>query len=133
MSRPLKQTAHLLRTITERPDSRDVAVLRAGTELRKARGLYRDLYSTEEIDLISSARLIAYQFGQVRLGRFVTLRTRWQKRRSVKLGGRFHECPKCGLRHTEPQRTWTPPKSKRAEEKRLVEGALERAPQARRG
>ena len=132
MTLRLKQASHVLRKITEAPDSREVAVLRAGADLRRARGLYRDLFSPEEIDTVSAARLIAYQFGQVRLARFLTLRTRWQKKRSVRIGGRFHECPKCGLRHTEPRRTWKPTKSKLAEEKRLVERALARARKARR-
>lgn len=107
--------------------------MRAATSLRKDRGLYRDLYSTEELQMLLSARRIAYTYGLVRLGRLLTVRTRRNKRRSPRIGSSEHECPKCGLLHLESRKMAKPTPSKLAEEKRLVEDALHRAQKARRG
>jgi hypothetical protein len=129
----VETTARELRAITEAASKRELAVIRQAHALRKARGLYRDLYSTEELDLLQTARRLCYNYGLVAWGRFLTVRSRWNKKRSPRLGSTMHECPKCGNRHHEPLKNQKPTPGKLAEEKRLVEAALKRAQKARRG
>ncbi len=78
--------------------------MKAAVNLRRVRGIYRDAYVTEELQLVHEGRLLAFGFGHLRMGRFLTLRKRGQTRRAVRKGDTTHECPLCGRRHREPQR-----------------------------
>jgi hypothetical protein len=134
VSRSISATATALREIAQKPTPEDVVVMKQATSLRKGRGLYRSLYSTEEIDLISRARRIAYEYGQLTLGRFLTLRRRGNAKRSVRIGRQpTHSCPTCGKRHKPPKRL--PPLTPKMaeEEERMIRGALKRAQKAAKG
>jgi ribosomal protein L32 len=104
---------------------RDRVLLRAGEKLRRVRGLYRDRYSSEEVELVATARLLAFSNGQLRLARFLTLRRRGRRRKSIEPASSLHECPKCGRWHKEPHRA--PTKATIAEERKAIQKALEEA------
>ena len=99
-----KSAAQRVRELRPLRPGTEAARLKAAVNFRRIRGIYRDAYSSEEIEYVHDGRLIAFDYGHLRLGRFLTLRKRGQTRRAVRKGDTTHDCPLCGRRHVEPQR-----------------------------
>lgn len=82
----------------------DVAYLKAATALRVLRGMYRDRYSAEEVQLLAKARKIALEGGQLPLFRSLMIRRRLHVPSEIPIGklGQ-HNCPVCDRRHRAPR------------------------------
>jgi hypothetical protein len=82
----------------------EYAHLKAATALRIIRGIYRDRYSAEEVQLLAKARKIALEGGQIPLFRSLMLRKRLHQPSEIPIGGLgVHNCPVCDRRHRAPR------------------------------
>jgi hypothetical protein len=95
-----------LRRLTTFSDD-EVVLLRAASALRTSRGMYRNRYVPEEVEIMARARQIALNGGQVRLARFLILRAvpgTGEQRTVILTGtGEVHRCPRCGRLHRAPR------------------------------
>jgi hypothetical protein len=101
-----QQVAQALRKLTTFSEH-EIVLLRAAKALRTSRGMYRNRYVPEEVEIMARARQIALNGGQVQLARFLILRTvpgTGEQRTVILTGsGEVHRCPRCGRLHRAPR------------------------------